>query len=81
MDLPDVKKLSSLITMLKKQGVLQYQSTELNLVFAESVVMAASQGKVKSLAEEAMGDEPELSEDAELERLIAWNDKPAIPES
>lgn len=69
MNLPDIKQLEKLLKLLRNQGVLQYQSTDLNLVLAEK---APEPIRVKSLAEETMSEE-ELSPEDEIERLINWS--------
>lgn len=72
MNLPDIKQLRDLLKLLRSQGVLQYQSTDLNLVLSET---APASARVKSLAEETMEDE-DLSEEAELERLLYYSATP-----
>lgn len=72
MTLPDVESLEKLIKMLRSNGVLQYNSTDLSLVLAEKP-QDISQA-YKSLAEETM--EAELSPEEELERLVGHSDIP-----
>jgi hypothetical protein len=77
MTLPNPKELEALLKVLRKHGVLQLQSTDLNLVLSETPPQPL---RVKSLAEETMEDQ-ELSPEQEIERLIAWNDKLPSTES
>lgn len=70
MVLPDVKHLEKLIKLLRSQGVLQYQTADLNLVLTER---APETPRTKSLAEETM---EELSPDAEIERLLFYSATP-----
>jgi hypothetical protein len=65
LDLPDIKKLKELLKLLRSQGVLQYQTTDLNLVLTER-----SPESTKSKASEIMEEEPELSPEEEAERIL-----------
>ncbi len=72
MDIPDSKALKQLLKILRENGVLQYNSTDLQLVLSEA---PATQTRIKSLAEETMEDiEEELSPEQEIEKLIQYND-------
>lgn len=73
MVLPDIEQLERLIKMLRSNGVMQYQSTDLNLVMSEKAPDLSESRIVKSLAEETMED---LSPEEEIERLIGYSDIP-----
>jgi hypothetical protein len=75
MDLPDLKKLKDLLKLLRAQGVLQYQSTDLNLVLSEH---SPSENTIrKSKIEEIMeSDEEELTPEQEAERLLFYSATP-----
>jgi hypothetical protein len=69
MQLPNIKQLRELLKLLRSQGVLQYQSTDLNLVLSEQAPVTA-----KSRAAEAMeSDEEELTPEQEYERLLFYS--------
>jgi hypothetical protein len=67
--IPDIKQLRELLKLLRSQGVLQYQSTDLNLVLTE-----APAPTIKSKAAEAMDDDDEeLTPEQEYERLLFYS--------
>jgi hypothetical protein len=72
MVLPDIKQLEKLLKLLRAQGVMQYQTTDLNLVLSETAPVDI---KAKSLAEETM---EELSPEEEVERLLFYSATPPI---
>jgi hypothetical protein len=59
MVLPDIKQLKELLKLLRAQGVLQYQSTDLNLVLSE--IAPVSNKKLPTTMEEL--EDEELSEE------------------
>ena len=71
MQLPDIKALKELLKLLRAQGVLQYQSTDLNLVLSEHAPITAS--KAKQTFEEA---EEELTPEEEAERILFYSATP-----
>lgn len=73
MVIPDIKQLKELLKLLRSQGVLQYQSTDLNLVLTE-----APAPTIKSKAAEVMDDEEELTPEQEYERLLFYS-APTVP--
>lgn len=74
MQLPDIKKLKELLKLLRAQGVLQYQSTDLNLILSESI---PSQTPDKSPVDELLG-ESELDPATEIERLVDYSSRSPI---
>jgi hypothetical protein len=69
--LPDIKHLGELLKLLRSQGVLQYQSTDLNLVLSETIPDLSVK---KSQAEEIMesaDEDPAL----EIERMIDYSSR------
>lgn len=68
MNLPDVKALKKLLELLRAQGVLQYQTSELNLVLTERAPES-----IKSKSVEAVEEEEELSPEQEAERLLFYS--------
>ena len=72
MQLPDVKALKELLKLLRSQGVLQYQSTDLNLVLSENLPAST---RIKPLAEEVVAEDEENPE-AEYERLLFYSATP-----
>lgn len=72
MQLPDIKQLKELLKLLRAQGVMQYQSTDLNLVLSETLPQQPTKSKIEEIMDE---EEQQLSPEAEIERLLAWNDK------
>lgn len=78
MNLPDVKALRELLKLLRSQGVLQYQSTDLNLVLAETAPMVS-----KSKATEIMDEDDEevLTPEQQMERMLFYSSDPSSNES
>lgn len=68
MQLPDIKALKELLKLLRAQGVLQYQTTDLNLVLSETAPSTR-----RSQAEEIMSEEEELTPEQEAERLLFYS--------
>ena len=78
MTLPDMKALKELLKLLRSQGVLQYQSTDLNLVLSENpppVVTRRSKAELEKAYSEA-SDEYDEDPNAEIERLIDYSSRP-----
>jgi len=79
MNLPDIKQLKELLKLLRSQGVLQYQSTDLNLVLSEhlQITNRKSQSIGKGYEEELeqLNDEDPASE---IERLIDYSSRPPV---
>lgn len=71
MQLPDLKQLKEMLKILRSQGVLQYQSTDLNLVLSEHAPVTT-----KSKAQEIMDDAEEESPEAEYQRLLFYSADP-----
>lgn len=71
MQLPDIKALKDLLKLLRAQGVLQYQSTDLNLVLSE---LPPQTTQKRSQAEEIFGEQDE-DPALEIERLIDYSSK------
>lgn len=71
MQLPDIKALRELLKLLRSQGVMQYQSTDLNLVLSETLPAPTTK---KSQAEELMTEDEE-DPNAEIERLIDYSSR------
>lgn len=78
MNLPDIKALKELLKLLRAQGVLQYQSTDLNLVLTE-----APQTTTKSKASEIMDDDEDevLTPEQQMERMLFYSSDPSSNES
>ena len=76
MQLPDVKALKELLKLLRSQGVLQYQSTDLNLVLSETLPQAMNRKSQQADAEAIA--EYEEDPTAEIERLIEYSSRPPI---
>lgn len=74
MNLPDIKALEKLLKLLRNQGVLQYQSADLNLVLAEK---PPTPERTKSLAEETAAEDEGLSEE-EYNRLLFYSAQPPL---
>jgi len=70
MQLPDIKQLKDLLKLLRSQGVLQYQSTDLNLVLSENAPASLSK---RSQAEDIMSEDEELTPEQEAERLLFYS--------
>jgi hypothetical protein len=68
----EIKELKALLKLLRDQGVLQYQTAELNLVLAEN---APIKERYSSAATELVGEE-ELSPEEEAERLLFYSATP-----
>lgn len=69
MILPDIKQLKDLLKLLRSQGVLQYQSTDLNLVLSEHAPVVNR----KSQIEDIMTEDEELTPEQEAERLLFYS--------
>lgn len=67
MALPNIKELKELLKLLRSQGVLQFQSPDINLVLTEAPPQSS-----KSKAEEIMQDD-ELSPEEEAERILYYS--------
>lgn len=81
MNLPDAKALEKLIKLLRAQGVLQYQTADLNLVLSEHSQITSNNRKSRtSVTEEAQEDYLDIDEDpaAEIERLVDYSSRSPI---
>jgi hypothetical protein len=77
MQLPDVKALRELLKLLRSQGVLQYQSTDLNLVLSET--LPEKRGR-QATPDEIMEEDEHLTAEQEFERMLFYSaDKPVDP--
>lgn len=75
MSLPDIKQLKELLKLLRSQGVLQFQSSDLNLVLAEHMPIPPLNRKAqKDLMEEMEEEDPA----SEIERLIDYSSRPPV---
>lgn len=72
MTLPDAKALEKLLKVLRSQGVLQYATTELTLVLAETLPQVRLTPTGESLT-----DSQDESPEAEIERLMGYSDRPS----
>lgn len=80
MTLPDIKQLKELLKLLRAQGVLNYNTPELQLILSEQAPITITSGK--SPAQEIMEDEDELTPEQEKERLMFYSaDAPIDTES
>ena len=70
-NLPDLKQLKEMLKILRSQGVLQYQSTDLNLVLSEHAPVTT-----KSKAQEIMDNEEDENPEAEYNRLLFYSSDP-----
>lgn len=73
MNLPEIKQLRELLKLLRSQGVLQYQSTDLNLILSEKL----QETKSKAVSDyEVLSDEEDLTPEQEAERLLFYSATP-----
>ena len=78
MALPNIKELRELLKLLRSQGVLQFQSTELSLVLSENLPVAPNRAKAEEIIQE------DLTPEEEAERILfysATHPTESIPES
>lgn len=68
MNLPDIEQLRKLLKLLRSQGVLQYQTADLNLVLTEKAA-AIPRFQVPEIADE----EIELTPEEEAERILFYS--------
>lgn len=71
MQLPDIKHLRELLTLLRSKGVLQYASTDLTLTLSETAPTSP-----RKAVTEAFDEEDELSPEEEAERLLFYSATP-----
>lgn len=74
MSLPDIKALKELLKLLRSQGVLQFQSADLNLVLSESMPLPPLNRKAQKELMEEMEEDPQ----DEIERLIDYSSRPPV---
>lgn len=75
MQLPDVKQLKELLKLLRAQGVLQYQTADLNLVLSEHLQITNRKSKSEEVEEFL---EQEEDPTTEIERLIDYSSRPPV---
>jgi len=67
--LPDIKALKELLKLLRSQGVLQYNSTDLQLVLSENLPINTHKSK-SELVEEDPGIPEDMPSMADIEAYI-----------
>lgn len=77
MSLPNLKELEAMVKMLRANGVVNYNTPELQLVLTE----AQAPSDHKQTAHEMMQDLMDTDEELTEEDLIGYNDLPVVPEA